>query len=310
MKKNHLTIATLLLLSLMLTHCDNKKKNIYQYSFRENEQGIELLENNSAVLFYQRAVKSLNGRYARNNYIHPLYSLDGDTLTEDFPSDHPHQRGIFWAWHQILADTTHIGDGWALKNFITDVVEVATSAKKDTALIHVLTLYKSPIFNNKKPYLDEHTLMKIYRPDDNSRIIDFTISLHSLVPRLFLGGSDDEKGYGGFSIRMRMPENLKFLTQKGYVKPQIFQIDAGSWMDFSAPFGKDDKISGMTLFCDRQNPGYPQPWIIRQKSSMQNIVWPGRKAMEIPKDKALILHYRLLIHNGNGKHLPIKEYRP
>ena len=295
---NKLTAILIIIISLVLIHCSGNSAPKYSYTFQENEQGIELRENGQSVLFYQRAVKSLDGTFARNNYIHPLYSLDGDTLTEDFPADHPHQRGIFWAWHQIIVDTMHIADGWALNNFITDVVEAATSAHKDTAVIRLHTLYKSPLYKDGKPYLDEQTLIKIHRPSKDTRIIDFKISLKALTPRLFLGGSDNEKGYGGFSIRMRMPDSLKFLSQNGYVQPQTLQLKAGPWLDFSAPFGKNDKISGMTLICDARNPNYPQPWIIRQKSSMQNVVWPGQHVVEIPTDKPLTLRYRLVIHRG------------
>ena len=297
-------------LTFTLSGCGSKGKRVNQYTFSENEQGIEVRENGNPVLFYQRSTKSIDGKFARNNYIHPLYSLDGDTLTEDFPADHPHQRGVFWAWHQILADSLRIADGWALKNFTTKVVEAVTSAHGDTAIIRLHTLYESPLYENGKPYLEEKTLIKIHRPDENLRIIDFEITLDALIPRLSLGGSEDEKGYGGFSVRMRMPDSLKFLSQNGYVKPQTLQIKAGPWMDFSAPFGKNGEISGITLYCGHGNPAYPQPWIIRQKGSMQNIVWPGQFPVEIPENQPLTLHYRLAIHRDAGEKEKIIQWLP
>ena len=45
--------------------------------------------------------KAKDGKLARANYVHPLLDLDGEPLTEDFPADHPHHRGVFWAWHQV-----------------------------------------------------------------------------------------------------------------------------------------------------------------------------------------------------------------
>ena len=56
------------------------------FSFKENEQGIGLFENGHAVFFYQRKPKSSDGQYICNNYLHPLYTIDGDTLTEEFPA--------------------------------------------------------------------------------------------------------------------------------------------------------------------------------------------------------------------------------
>jgi len=72
-------------------------------------------------------------------------------------------------------------------------------------------------------------------------------------------------------------------------------------MDFSASFNKTGKVSGVTLICDKNNPGYPQRWILRQKNSMQNIVYPGRERVEIPINKPLVLKYKMIVHNGDVK---------
>ena len=102
---------------LLLFSCSDQQS---PFQFTKNDQGIELSERGAPVLFYQKAIKSLDGKFPRNNYIHPLYSLSGDTLTEDFPDDTPgnhlHHRGIFWAWHQIYAGDQSIGNGWKLEN--------------------------------------------------------------------------------------------------------------------------------------------------------------------------------------------------
>ena len=38
---------------------------------------------------------------------------------------------------------------------------------------------------------------------------------------------------------------------------------------------------------------------------MQNIVFPGRTRFELSVDKSTILHYRIIIHNGNSKNVDI-----
>src|SRR5689334_7263190 len=78
------------------------------------EDGVWVEEGGKRVLFYQRRPKSKDGKYARANYVHPLLDLDGEPITEDFPADHPHPRGIFWAWHQVTIDGKAVGDPWAL----------------------------------------------------------------------------------------------------------------------------------------------------------------------------------------------------
>ena len=44
-----------------------------------------------------------NQKYAvpRSDYIHPLYGLHGEILTDDWVPDHPHHRGIYWAWPEV-----------------------------------------------------------------------------------------------------------------------------------------------------------------------------------------------------------------
>lgn len=63
----------------------------------QTPEGYLFEQNRERILFYQSKTKSLNGEVPRANYVHPLYDLDGHVLTEDFPKDHLHQRGIFWA---------------------------------------------------------------------------------------------------------------------------------------------------------------------------------------------------------------------
>jgi hypothetical protein len=102
-------------------------------------------------------------------------------------------------------------------------------------------------------------------------------------------------------MRIKMPDGLTFTSEKGKITPQLNQVEAGPWMDFIAPFGKDGAVSGITLICAKSKPHYPQHWILRQKHSMQNIVFPGRERFHIPEEKPVVLKYRLIIHKGDSK---------
>jgi len=44
--------------------------------------------------------------------------------------------------------------------------------------------------------------------------------------------------------------------------------------------------------------GFPQAWILRARGSMQNAVYPGREPMAIPRDRPVILRYRIVLHRG------------
>ena len=269
------------------------------FSFEETKEGVMLTENGKSVFFYQKKNKSPDGKHFFSNYLHPLYDLNGDTLTKEFPPDHKHHRGIFYAWHQHYIGSENIGDGWLMDGITYNVKEVKTSVNPGNAKLNITAMWTSTKWNNSKPYIEEHTTITVFPADKNCRIIDFTIELRALTRGVSIGGSNDEKGYGGFSCRIKMPDGLTFTSKKGKVKPQRLQVEAGRWMDFSAPFGSDDEVSGVTLICDKTNPGYPQAWILRQKNSMQNVVYPGRERVEIPIDKPLVLKYKMIIHKGD-----------
>ena len=65
---------------------------------------LTVLDRGRPVLTYvhgDRLPEGLGPELARSCYIHPLYSLDGEVLTEDFPADHLHHHGLFWAWPAV-----------------------------------------------------------------------------------------------------------------------------------------------------------------------------------------------------------------
>ena len=125
-----------------------------------------------------------------------------------------------------------------------------------------------------------------------------------------MGGSADEKGYGGFCVRVKLPPSLVFTSEKGKVTPQNLQLKSGPWMDFSAVYGQGDSMSGLAILDHSTNVNYPAPWILRQRASMQNIVFPGRDKYKL--DKPVKLRYRVVIHDGDASSLDLtalhKEY--
>jgi len=274
------------------------------FKFKKNKQGIELFENGRPVFFYQKEPKTLTGEFFCNNYLHPLYSLEGDTLTVEFPIDHPYHRGIYWAWHQICKDNLNIGDSWIMKNISFSIVNVRTNVDKGVAQLNLKVLWKSSEFQSGKPFMNEHTIITVHKLHSNLREIDFEIILNPLVPGIQIGGSEDEKGYGGFSERIKLPAGFVFTSEKGEVIPQIFQVKEGPWMDFSAPFGKNGEIHGITVLCHPSTPNYPAPWILRYKdASMQNIVFPGKERIKLSMNKPTVLRYRIIVHKGNSTHV-------
>lgn len=274
-----------------------------QLSMQKKADGILIQENNENVLFFQSEPKNKDGAYERCNYIHPLWALDGTVLTEDFPADHLHHRGIFWTWHQVWIGEKRIGDPWEIKDFEQDVVELEF-LKTGTDLVKIKTevnwlsgLWKKK--GNKSPYIKENTVISIHPKNGNHRKIDFEICLLALEENLKIGGSEDVKGYSGFSVRMILPEDVLFEGPEGKVIPENTAVKSPGFVNVSGSLLQNDKKGGVVMLDNSENPDYPQNWILRPKNSMQNAAWPGNTLVTLSTKEPLLLKYSLLVYSGN-----------
>ena len=296
-------LPLLFLLNVTPTLAQRAEAETVPLKIKTTKDGVLVQEGKRNVLFYQREHKSQSGAFRRANYIHPLYDLDGRELTEDFPADHPHHRGIFWAWHQMWVGDKKIGDPWVAKDFSWNVRKVEVLRVNEQAVaLHLDVIWSSPLLTNQdgqeKPLVHEQTLIRIHRSENDRRMIDFRIQLTPKQNDVRIGGSEDDKGYGGFSPRIRMPSDIRFRGAGGVVEPQRTALEAGPWMSLTGTFTPDKPPSGVAILCHPTLPEFPQRWILRRSGSMQNVAYPGRKPVPLEADKPLTLRYRLVVHRG------------
>ena len=294
-------IWTLLLYFTFATSAAAEQSSL---SVVKNSEGFEITENQKPVLHYQLKPKSKEGKFKRTNYVHPLYSLDGGVLTEDFPSDHLHHRGVFWAWHTFTVGGEYAGDNWVCDDFEWDLQEAKPiNGTNDIAGLKTVWLWKSPKVvdgdGKMKPMVEETTTVRVFSRKTHHRLVDFEIRLKALLDDVRMAGSLDDKGYGGFSVRMHRPKDMVFTGQIGVVKPQRLAIEGGEWMDMSGSVTDKGK-GGVTILCHPSLPIFPQLWLLRM-SSQQNPQWPGAKPVLLPKGKDVVLRYRLVIHDEQLK---------
>ena len=270
----------------------------------KDSEGIRITENQKPVVFYQLKPKSKEGKFKRANYVHPLYALDGGILTEDFPSDHLHHRGVFWAWHTFTVGGEYAGDNWACSDFDWDLQEAKPILEtNDIMSVKTVWLWKSPTVKNSKgemkAIVEETTTVRVFTRKAHYRLVDFEIRLKALLDDVRMAGSLDDKGYGGFSVRMKRPKDMIFTGQIGKVEPNRLAVEGGEWMDMSGSLTEGGK-SGVTILCHPSLPIFPQKWLLRMKSQ-QNPQWPGNKPVLLPKGKDVVLRYRLVIHDEQLK---------
>jgi len=105
--------------------------------------------------------------------------------------------------------------------------------------------------------------------------------MKALADGVSIAGSDDEKGYGGFSARLINTADMLFYSQGERVKPTKNQLKAGSSMTIEWSTGT---LPQFRLACGAQGKAIDQ-WIIRNNLSMQNCAWPGRPHVTLAQDK-------------------------
>jgi hypothetical protein len=277
--------------------------------------GIHVSRAGVPILVYQLDSKSASkadspskpGAYARANYIHPLYDLYGRVLTEDFPADHLHHRGVFWAWHQLLLNGKSLADPWICKDISWSTPQIGgdglTTAAFDVTRDWLVPNPANP--GQQLPVVRMKVAIQAQRPTSVRHIIDVELKLRALVEGISIGGSADVKGYGGFSPRIRLSENVKFIGQTGPVKPEKTAVEGGAWMNLSQTL--DGKPVGFAILVHPTHPQFPLKWILRSKRSMQNPQWPGNQPVTISTGDETVLRYRLVVHNGTLTSAAIEE---
>lgn len=274
------------------------------------DEGFQFLDSGRPVMFYQQKDKSLNGKYTRSNYVHPLLGLDGEVLTQDFPSDHYHHRGVFWAWHQILVGDRPAGDAWINQNFATVVRQADVIDEGPVfATLKVNVDWISPLITDgdgqSTPIVAETTTIRLFRAVGDVQFVDFRIELRPLLPDVKIGGAENSRGYSGFTVRVKPPTGQQIVDAGGLLRGDNIGTPS-PWADVSGRFGDREAVSGIAILSHPSLPEFPPKWLLRQYG-MQNVVYPGQHPIALPADKPLVLQHRLVLHRGDVKQGAIEQ---
>ncbi len=273
----------------------------------DDGKAVTIREENTPVLTYRYLPGEKPGfvpeRYRRACYIHPLYGLDGEVLTQDFPIDHFHHRGVFWAWPDSVLGERKL-DVWALDGAREIHGKwITRNADKDSAELAVENFW---VFDDapEVPVIREQVRITVHPAAENHRNLDFELTFQNVSKEVFTlrGSGTENKGYGGFCMRpdaARMP--FTFTSAKGESPEDVLQI-ATPWADVSFASVKDGKaFSGVAIFQHRDNPGYPHPgWIFRHYGFLGQS-WPHSVNHVMKPDDSFTLRYRLFIHRNKAE---------
>lgn len=240
-------------------------------------------------------------KYMQSCYIHPLFSLDGQALTDDFPADHFHHHGLFWVWPVVrtrgLSTST-----WEPKlprlrqHFVRWLKRDAT---KGAYIISVENAWK---LEAKEAVAKEIVTLYINPAEKQNRTIDLELTIEAVGGPLELQGTQDQKkGYGGLCFRgAPLFTGAIMTTDKGPLKEDVIQTPFG-WADLST------RDLGVAIFVSPDHPGFPTKWMIRNSyAGVINVSWPGLEPIVLKPGEPVTLRYRIYVHRGDAAGADVK----
>ncbi len=272
-------------------------KKVLQYNYQKiYEKDViravnERKEDEKDYVRNERDTFTVTSIYAvpRSDYIHPLYGLQGEMLTRDWPDQiHPHHRGIFWAWPEVYYGTES-GDIYALQKVFAR--PSGNTELTGGAVFAQVTAENTWMWKDTEPIVNEKAFIRVYRSSSTSRIIDLTVQLVALKDSITLA-TRYTNTYGGLNIRMQTPVNqeISYHTDPAGVDPRR------AWSGFRGTFGDAAFPSGLMVLQHHRNPEYPGAWV-----QYPNLAWvqptfptPDTR-FRLEKDKPLVLRYRFTI---------------
>ena len=297
-----LILSTLVISPLWYAFAGQGESQTLMQATRDSESGqIILIENDQLVFRYNfstvepgelsKKVSADNLKYARprSNYIHPLYGFDGEELTFDWSLDHPHHRGIYWAWPEVKWGE-EMGDLHALQQvFARPTGEPKLTSGTEFAQIEAENLW---LWEDKTPIVREIAFIRAYRSDDRGRYVDLLFQFTALREDVTVARRDTDK-YGGLNVRLA-PVKDQIITFHTDAKESNSPM---AWAELSGFFEGGTSLTGLSILQNRANPGYPGDWVEYPEINWFQPTFPASQTRyALRKGEPLVLQYRLWIH--------------
>ena len=270
------------------------------FSFEERKDGeLTLVQSGSPVLTYIYGLKLKEGvpeDRRRSSYVHPVYGLDGEVLSDDFPQDHYHHRGIFWTWPEVFVGSDSVSL-WDIRGIYQ---RFERWLGRESGPVFARFGVENGWYIGEKKVVDEKVWITAYRAGEIGRILDFEFAWEALEkPVTLLGAPEENKGYGGFSLRFA-PFAGPVITTPGGVQNEDTNLMPFPWADLSARFGGSDKLSGAAIFDNSRNIGFPNGWTLRHYGFL-GVAWPGNNPYTLQPGQPVRASYRVWLHRNNAE---------
>ncbi len=276
---------------------------------RETEGKLSLLNDAVEILTYHTASSrppaGIAAHYARSGHIHPLQTPSGKTVTAEFPADHAHQHGVFFAWVQTQF-AGHEVDFWNQGKRIGNVRHRRVIESRSGPVYAGITaeLEHLDLTAGEKVVLIETCRVMAMKVEDTYLVdIESTQTAATEEPLKI-----QKYHYGGFGWRgpsewlqpkdMSEATGCEFLTSEGHDRVRGNHTRP-RWVSVTSQVSGD--LCTVAIFGHSANLRHPQPVRLHPDKPYFCFAPCVLGEFEITRDQPLTSRYRIITHDGPAR---------
>lgn len=255
---------------------------------------MELREDGKAALVYnygQQLPEGVPEDRRRCCYLHPVLTPGGVTLTDDFPKDHYHHRGLFFGW-AVVEHRGQTYDNWMLKGIGSRNLSIAKESSGSSATLTVVNGW----FAGERQIVEERQQVMVYRTRNGERRMELSTTLRATDGPVVLKPVQDRgKSYGGLNARFAPRTATRIIADTGPVAKDE-DLNPHAWVEYEAVYG--GKRAALRIEPDPRNPGAPHQWCLRYYG-FAGAAFPGKSehlsSYSLAPDKPVTLRYIITV---------------
>ncbi|MBS1876776.1 MAG: ThuA domain-containing protein [Acidobacteria bacterium] len=274
-----------------------------QFAFREVDgKSLELTDNGAPVFVYNHGIMLRDGvpsDRARCCYLHPVWAPNGAVITDDFPKDHYHHRGVSWMWPEVTVDGKTY-DLWTIKGMLA---RFEKWNRREADRDHAVLGFREGWYLGDRKVVEDDMEIVAHPVVGGRRNLDFTLKIRATGDPVQIAGTKDSgKGYGGFNIRFA-PRTGTVIDTAGEANVKDSDLVPKQWAELTGDFG--DKRAGARITIDAGNPGGASGWCLRHYGFL-GVDFPGLRPYTLTASAPLTLKFRITLVSGGGAALARK----
>ena len=283
---------------------NQSKVNLPELTTRQNRLELKVRGRNVFSFVTQPSTlpsADIKPIFLRGGYIHPVMTPAGRVVTDDYPSDHYHHHGIWFAWTKTEFEGGHpdfwnVGDGTGRVDFqgVDQTWSGPVNAGFTSHQNYVALSGPSP-----KTALNEQWEVRVYNVGGGPQ----PYFLFDIVATQECASSNplilDEYRYGGMGVRghrdWKDKAKVSFLTSEGKTR-----IDGNATRARWCHIGGEvsGQLVGIAVLDHPSNFRSPQPLRIHPDDPYFNYAPSQAGRFEIEPGKKFVMRYRYVVADG------------